>query len=159
VIAYTASGMKAQINHIRESEFAGLLIKPVQVTKLYRELMNFLPFKPTRAPGREQPVPETVLTSKILDLPGLIHSLDTQFNDVWITFGVRQPINEVLNFGKQLESLGKNHNAAIISRYGEELTIAANCFNIESVLNLIKKYPGIIELLKSGPGSQTAGKY
>ena len=159
VIAYTASGLKSQINLIRESEFAGLLIKPVQVTKLYRELMNFLPFKPTRAPGREQPVPETVLTSKILDLPGLIHSLDTQFNDVWITFGVRQPINEVLNFGKQLESLGKNHNAAIISRYGEELTSAANCFNIESVLNLIRKYPGIIELLKSVTGSQTAGKY
>jgi two-component system sensor histidine kinase EvgS len=159
VIAYTASGMKAQINRIRESEFAGLLIKPVDVTKLYLELMKFLPFKSTKVPLPEQPVNVIDTTSKTLDLPGLIHSLDTQFKDVWMTFGVRQPINEVLNFGKQLESLGKNHNAEIISKYGEELARAASCFNIESVLNLIRKYPGIIELLKSDLDRQTEGKH
>ena len=148
VIAYSASVMKAQRDRIRKSEFAGLLIKPVQVTELYLELMNNLPYKSTKAPGPEQSVPEINLTKEISDLPGLIHSLDTQFKDVWMTFGIRQPIGEVRDFGNQLVRLGKNHNTAIITGYGEELVSAADSFNIEAILNLIRKYPGIVELLK-----------
>lgn len=149
VIAYSASVMKAQKDRIRESEFAGLLIKPVQVTELYLELMNNLPYKLIKAPGPEQSVQEMNLTKEISDLPGLIHSLDTQFKDVWMTFGVRQPIGEIRDFGNQLARLGKNHNAAIITGYGEELAGAADSFNIEAILNLIRKYHGIVESLKS----------
>ena len=148
VIAYSASVMKAQKDRIQTSEFAGLLIKPVQVTELYLELMNNLPYKSVKAPESEQSVSEINFTEEISDLPGLIHSLDTQFKDVWMTFGIRQPIDEVLDFGNQLVRLGKNHNAAIITRYGEELIIAADNFNIEAILNLLRKYPGFIELLK-----------
>jgi signal transduction histidine kinase/PleD family two-component response regulator len=148
VIAYSASVMKAQRDRIRKSEFTGLLIKPVQVTELYLELMNNLPYKTTKAPVSEQSVQVINITKEISDLPGLIHSLDTQFKDVWLTFGIRQPIDEILDFGNQLARLGKNHNASIIAGYGEELVSAADSFNIEAILNLIRKYPGIIELLK-----------
>ncbi len=65
-----------------------------------------------------------------------------------MTFGIRQPIGEVRDFGNQLVKLGKNHNAAIITGYGEELVSAADSFNIEAILNLIRKYPGIVESLK-----------
>ncbi|MGD0341174.1 MAG: response regulator, partial [Bacteroidales bacterium] len=149
VIAYSASVMKAQRDRISKSEFAGLLIKPVQVTELYIELMNNLPYKSTKAPGPEQSVSKADLTKEITDLPGLMLSLDAQFKDVWITFGIRQPIGEVRDFGNKLVRLGKNHNAAIITRYGEELVSAADSFNIEAILNLIRKYPGIVESLKA----------
>jgi two-component system sensor histidine kinase EvgS len=149
VIAYSASVMKAQKDRIRKSEFTGLLIKPVQVTELYLELMNNLPYKSTKAHGPEQSVPEMNLTKEISDLTGLIHSLDTRFKDNWMTFGIRQPIGEVRVFGNQLAKLGKDHNAAIITGYGEELAGAADSFNIEAILNLIRKYPGIVESLKA----------
>ena len=155
VIAYSASVMKAQKDRIRKSEFAGLLIKPVQVTELYLELMNNLPYKSTKAPGQEQSVPEINLTKEISDLPGLIHSLDTQFKDIWMTFGSRQPIGEVRDFGSQLVELGKNHNAAIITGYGDELVIAADSFNIEAILNLIRKYSRIVELLNDVKNNKT----
>jgi two-component system sensor histidine kinase EvgS len=148
VIAYSASVMKAQRDRIRESEFAGLLIKPVQVTELYLELMNYLPYKSTKAKRHVQSIPEINLTKEIADLPGLIHSLDTQIKDVWMTFGIRQPIGEVRDFGNQLVQLGNSHTATIITGYGEELVTAADSFNIEAILNLIRKYPGIVELLK-----------
>jgi signal transduction histidine kinase/CheY-like chemotaxis protein len=148
VIAYSASVMKAQKDRIRESKFAGLLIKPVQVAELYLELMNNLPYKSTKAPGKEQSEPEINFTKEISDLPGLIHSLDTQFKDVWMTFGIRQPIDEVMDFGNQLVKLGEKHSAVMITEYGKDLISAADSFNIEAILNLIKKYPGIIELLK-----------
>jgi two-component system sensor histidine kinase EvgS len=150
VIGYSASVMKAQKDRIRKSEFAGLLIKPVQVTELYLELMNNLPYTSIKAPGQDQSVPEKNLTKEISDLPGLIHSLDTRFKNIWMTFGSRQPIGEVRDFGSQLVELGKNHNAAIITGYGDELVIAADSFNIEAILNLIRKYSRIVELLNDG---------
>ena len=148
VIAYSASVMKAQRDRIRKSEFAGLLIKPVQVTELYLELMNNLPYKSIKAPVPEQSVREINLTKEISDLPGLIHSLDTRFKDVWMTFGIRQPIGEVRDFGNQLVKLGKDDNAVMITEYGKDLISAADSFNIEAILNLIRKYPGIVESLK-----------
>ena len=155
VIAYSASVMKAQRDRIRESEFTGLLIKPVQITELYLMLMNNLPYKSIRATRSVQSVAETGFTKEVSDLPGLIHSLDTQFKDVWMTFGIRQPIGEVRDFGNQLIKLGKNHKAAIITGYGEELVNAADSFNIEAILNLIRKYPGIVELLKDVKSNKT----
>jgi PAS domain S-box-containing protein len=148
VIAYSASVMKAQRDRIRKSEFTGLLIKPVQVTELYLELMNNLPYTLTKTPGQVQSVSGKSLTKEISDLPGLIHSLDTRFKDVWMSFGIRQPIAEVRDFGNQLLKLGKKHYAAIITRYGEELVSAADSFNIEAILNLIRKYHGIVRSLK-----------
>ncbi len=155
VIAYSASVMKAQRDRIHESEFTGLLIKPVQVTELYLELMNNLPYKSTKDSGTVQPVSETVLSSEISDLPGLIQSLDTQFKDVWMTFGIRQPIGEIKVFGNQLVKLGKDHNAIIISEYGKDLISAANSFNIEAILNLIRKYPLTVELFKDVKNKKT----
>ncbi len=148
VIAYSASVMKAQRDRIRESEFTGLLIKPVQVMELYIELMNNLPYKSSKANKREQSIPESNLSEKISDLPGLIHSLDNRFKEIWMTFGIRQPIDEISDFGNQLERLGKDHNSSIVIKYGEELVCAADSFNIEAILNLIRKFPEIIELLK-----------
>jgi PAS domain S-box-containing protein len=155
VIAYSASVMKAQKDRIRKSEFTGLLIKPVQVTELYLELMNNLHYKTTKTPMSEQSVTEMNLTKEISDLPGLIHSLETQFKDVRMTFEIRQPIGEVRDFGNQLVKLGKNHNAAIITGYGEELVNAAESFNIEAILNLLRKYSRIVELLNDVKENKT----
>ena len=147
VIAYSASVMKAQKDRIRKSEFTGLLIKPVQVSELYLELMNNLPYKSTKVPASVQSDPEMNLTKEITDLPGLIHSLDNKFKNIWMTFGTRQPIGEVRDFGNQLMKLGKSHKAAIITGYGDELVVAADSFNIEAILNLLRKYSRIVELL------------
>jgi CheY-like chemotaxis protein len=154
VIAYSASVMKAQKDRIRESEFTGLLIKPVQVTELYLELMNNLPYKSTKAKGQEKTLPGISLTEEISDLPGLIHSLDTNIKDIWLTFQNRQPIDEILDFGDQLKKLGNDHNAVVIKEYGEELISATESFNIEAIMNLIRKYPGFIDLLKYATKNQ-----
>jgi hypothetical protein len=71
-----------------------------------------------------------------------------------MSFGIRQPIGEVRDFGNQLVGLGKNHNAVMITEYGKDLINAANSFNIEAILNLIRKYPGIIELLKGAKNNK-----
>jgi signal transduction histidine kinase/PleD family two-component response regulator len=148
VVAYSASVMKDQKDRILESKFAGLLIKPVLVKELFFELMKHLKYKSIIFQGQEQSEPGVNLTKEISDLPGLIHSLDNQFKDVCKTFEIIQPIDEVRNFGTQLITTGKSHNSEIIIAYGEDLVRAADSFNIEAILKLIRKYAKIIESLK-----------
>ncbi len=148
VIAYSASVLSVQKERIHKSKFAGLLIKPVKVTELYIELMNSLQFKSTRETEPDKPQPETDLIREITDLPGLTHSLGTDFYATWKTFAVRQPIGEIRDFGKNLIQLGMDHNSSIITDYGKKLINAADSFNIEAILKLIGKYKGIIESLK-----------
>ena len=44
--------------------------------------------------------------------------------------------------------LGKKHNSMTIISYGEDLINAANSFNIESILTLIRRFPEIVDLIK-----------
>ncbi len=148
VIAYSASVMKSQKEQIFKKQFAGLLVKPVRVSELFIELMNYLPYKLTKAPEQGQLSPDMKTSEEIHDLPGLIHSLETNLADTWKKLENRQPIEEVKGFGKELEGLGKAHHAEIIIEYGNELINAAESFNIESILTLIGKYQFILKKLK-----------
>lgn len=147
VIAYTASAMKKQKEHICNCQFSGLLIKPVRVTDLYIELMNHLPYTSTLALKKDHPSQKELL-NQIIDTQGLVHSLETVYTDVWKKFEVRQPIDEVKEFGGNIENLGETHNAEIIKEYGRELILAAESFNIESILKLLNKYQGIVKEIK-----------
>jgi len=84
---------------------------------------------------------EADLIGELSNLPGLIHTLETDFYATWKTFAVRQPIGEIRDFGKNLTQLGMDHNSGIITDYSKELVIAADSFNIEAILNY-KKIPG-----------------
>jgi CheY-like chemotaxis protein len=148
VLAYSASVLKDQKERIHKSEFAGLLTKPVNITELYLELMNHLPYKHKEVITSDHPSQEAAEVSEVSDLQGLIHSLETKFKDTWKTFELRQPISEIKSFGENLMDLGNNHNSVIISDYGSELKNAAGSFNIEAILKLIKQYPSIIDKLK-----------
>jgi CheY-like chemotaxis protein len=148
VIAYSASVLKAQKERIHNSDFAGLLIKPVKVTELYLALMNILPYKSTRETESDMPHSEVDLFEEITDMPGLIQSLETTFYNTWKTFAETQPIKEIREFGKNLSQLGLDHNSNIITSYGKDMINAADSFNIGAILKLIGKYRGIIGSLK-----------
>jgi len=148
VIAYSASVIKAQKERIHNSEFASLLIKPVKVTELYLELMNILPYKSTKKTELVNQILEVDSDSKVIDLPGLIHSLSTDLNAIWKTFTVTQPIGGIRDFGTNLVQLGTDHNSRFIKDYGKQLINAADSYNIEAILKLIGNYSGIIEIIK-----------
>ena len=148
VIAYSASVLKAQKERIHNSDFAGLLIKPVKVTELYLALMNILPYKSTRETESDMPHSEVDLFEEITDMPGLIQSLETIFYNTWKTFAETQPIKEIREFGNNLSQLGLDHNSNIITSYGKDMINAAESFNIGAILKLIGKYRGIIGSLK-----------
>jgi PAS domain S-box-containing protein len=148
VIAYSASVMKEQREKIKHSLFAGLLIKPVQVADLLAELMRHLPYELKQPVVNNLPHPSE--NKEIADHSELIAELEGQYYQTWQSFGVRQPIRQIMAFGKDLKDLGVRHNCSTIARFGENLLNAAYGFNIESILKLLTQYPDIISGLKNG---------
>ncbi len=151
MIAYSASVMKTQEERILKSKFNGLLIKPVKVSELYLELIKYLPHKRLEP---DKTVENKTLTDQldtVKDLPELVNSLQTYYNNEWGRFELIQPIDEIYEFGKQLISLGNKHIAPVITDYGNDLLIAAESLDIKSIITLIKGFPVLIGKFQS-PG-------
>jgi PAS domain S-box-containing protein len=148
VLAYSASVLKNQKERIHQSEFVGLLTKPVNITELYLELMNHLKYKEVRKEETDQQATD-ISGSEIVNLQDLIKSLESDFYEKWKSFEIRQPIGEIKKFGENLTRLGTDHNSELIIRYGNELLSAAGSFNIEAILVLLKQYTSNIEKLKN----------
>ena len=148
VLAYSASVLKDQKDRIHKSQFVGLLTKPVNITELYLELMNHLPYKEVIKKKTDQ---STVDTSKseIKDLKSLISSLESEYMEAWRKFEIRQPIAEIKKFGEDLIRLGSDHNSTLIKKYGSDLLTAGESFNIEAILILLKQYSVNLENLKT----------
>jgi len=140
--------MKDQKDRILESKFAGLLVKPVLVSELFFELMKHLKYKSIKPKKIEESVPANKISQEVSDPDGLIHSLENQMKDTCNSFEFIQPIDEVREFGNQLITLGKNHNSIIISEYGEDIVRAADSFNIDVILKLIRKYEDIVQSIR-----------
>jgi polar amino acid transport system substrate-binding protein/two-component system sensor histidine kinase EvgS len=142
VIAYSASVMNDQKERIHKSNFSGLLIKPVQIKELYLVLLNYLPFKKTASSATPLEEPGFDI-SEIQDIQGLVISLRKDFYDRWKSFRVRQPIGEIMIFGKELAKLGEKHKSSSLKKYGEDIGNAAGQFNIEKLLNLLDHFKEI----------------
>lgn len=154
VLAYSASVLKAQKERIHNSEFSGLLIKPVNITELYLSLMNILPYSSVKKEDTAEISSHTIMSGEITDLPDLIHSLETIYYEKWKTFSVTQPLDEINAFASELLQLGTKHNSDAIAVYGRELINAADSFNIDALLKLILKYKVIVESLKKNSVNQ-----
>lgn len=149
VIAYSASVMKSQKEKIIESDFTGLLIKPVHTSELFLELVNNLPHRIIQEEKIPEAVEEEIVPDKIENLPKLLDELETGLYKTWESFSKRQPLNEVREFGEKIYALGKIHHATTLIQYGKGLIDATEDFNIKETLNLLGKYPKLADKLKN----------
>jgi PAS domain S-box-containing protein len=140
VIAYSASVMKEQRDRILKSEFLDLLIKPVQITELYSTLMKTLKYRQTDISSVLQNTSESAGNENITDLEGLTKELDGEFSLKIKAFELRQPLNEVRDFGRKLSEAGEKHNSTILKQYGDDMVSAADNFDIEAMLKLIRRF-------------------
>jgi PAS domain S-box-containing protein len=148
VLAYSASVLKDQKEKIHQSQFVGLLTKPVNITELYLELMNHLAYNEVHKEKSDQTLIDDS-KAEIVNLKELIKSLESDLKETWMSFEIRQPIGEIKKFGEDLIRLGTEHNSSLIIQYGKELRGAADSFDIEAILMLLKRYISNIEKLKN----------
>jgi PAS domain S-box-containing protein len=148
VLAYSASVLKEQKERIHKSDFVGLLTKPINISELYIELINYLPYIQAKDKETELVTSEIEETGEITDRDELIKNLESVLMEKWMTFEKRQPIEDVRLFGESLVSLGKKHNTKTFINYGNDLITAADSFNIEAILSLLKQYRQKIDIIR-----------
>ena len=141
VIAYSASVMKEQRDRILKTDFAGLLMKPVQISDLYKALMKVLQYKIADTKVIDYKDLSEKEDERISAFEELAAALNGEMSVKHHSFEIRQPLNEVRDFGYRLTELGASHNSNILRQYGEDLVAAADNFNIELMLKLIRKFP------------------
>ena len=125
-------------------------IPNVEYQKRYDDLMKSMPFIGGNDVAPFEPKENAEFNVDVIDIEGLIKSLEGRFYTTCKSFELRQPIGEVRDLGKNLYDLGKHHNCQFIASYGKELESAADNFNVEAMLKLIRNYGDKIELLKAG---------
>jgi hypothetical protein len=139
--------MLDKINYINDSDFSGLMIKPVLVNELYGMLCKFLPFK--RIGAKSSIIEVEIITDEIVKPEKLFETLQTDCTNKWEILKNRQTIAELNDFANQLKSLGQVHNSTILMHYGEKIIIAADSFNVEKIISLINDFPELIIKLKT----------
>jgi len=148
VLAYSASVLRDQKERIYKSDFAGLLVKPVNMSELYIQLMNFLKYESIASDEEEMTDIREEEYENIIDISELIGLLENEFYEKWQMFSETQPLREVKEFGTEIINLGQKHGSAHLSDYGNDICEAAESFHIEKILKLLNEYPGIIEWFK-----------
>ncbi len=146
VIAYSASAMKDQIDKMIESEFSGILLKPIEVSQLYTILMNNLPYKLNHKNINNETENDL---AKIDNLSELIIDLKGRPFKIWDELQTLKPINKVIEFGKLLIDLSSKYKASFLHSYGQDLIDAGNQYNISNILKLLDKFPLIINDLEN----------
>jgi PAS domain S-box-containing protein len=146
VIAYSASVMKEQIERISRNNFVDLLIKPLQITELYQTLMRYIPFISASNHVLNETNIKDIETSgeNLIDFENLFGQLTGKYKNICDSFKTRQPLEELREFGISLASLGKTHNSTVLENYGNELVESTDNFDIDGILNLLKKYDNIV---------------
>ncbi len=148
VIAYSASVMKEQKQRIIDSDFVGLLIKPVQLAELYFELMKILPYTLKGKNATRETGPRFNKQTSIKDVQDLIDLMEKGYSDTVKQFTERQPMNDVKKFGEEMKGIGLKYGAEALTKYGTDLVNSVTNFNIDAMLKLIKQYPQLIKQLK-----------
>ncbi len=149
VIAYSASVLKSEKEKIFQSKFTGFLMKPVQLAELYIELMNNLSYTITEEekPETDDPGKDESPDVEIKNYEKLMSSLTQEMTATWETFSKRQPRNEVRQFATKLQELGKEHNTEELADYGMKLTSASDNLEIETMLQLLRRFPLLVDSL------------
>jgi PAS domain S-box-containing protein len=149
VIAYSASVMKSQKDKIMNSDFTGLLTKPIKITDLFLELMSILPHQILQAERSSEIIEKEIEHDQIENLQELLGEIENRIYKTWESFSKRQPLEEVMDFGREIYTLGEIHHVPFLEKYGKDLIEATEDFNIEETMNLLKTYPKLIKKLKS----------
>jgi two-component system sensor histidine kinase EvgS len=147
VVAYSAAVMNDQKDQILKNNFSGLLIKPVQISEMYSELMRHLKYHRRKAVIPDQEGMHE--NEEVVDIKGLISSLEGRFMEIHRSFEKKQPIGEVKEFGRSLCELGNKHNCQTFARYGTEIMNAAENFNITGILSLLGQYDEKVNFVKT----------
>jgi len=161
VILLTAFAMKQEEQKGREAGCDGYLKKPVDKTKLFAELMRFLPYSSkekdkgsiesgkAKVAGEKRTTIGSLTPGTKAKLPELLHLLESQLTDRWNEINKTFIIDEIETFAKEIKGVGEKYNLDILFQWGDRLLHQVNRFDMEKMPGTLKDFPTLIKEIKN----------
>jgi CheY-like chemotaxis protein len=136
--------------------FSDFLIKPIELFDLIECLKIYLKYNLT---NKEPQVSEFEFSMELSDyqiqfLPEIIQKLESEFITEFNRVIQNQRINQIKEFGEKLVLLGKENFIQVLIKYGSEICVLADNFEVTSLLGILNEFPELLERLKAAYNSQ-----
>ncbi|MFH1052411.1 MAG: YfiR/HmsC family protein [bacterium] len=151
IVALTASSkVITDLNRIKEI-FDDLILKPFNIKILFETLKKYLKYTSVETDiTRDEIKAQEMLTEEQIEvLPELTEILDNELKQKYQEVIKNNMIDEIEMFGKDLQILGNKYFIGIVIELGTNIIDSAQSFDIEKITESLKKYPIVIESLKS----------
>jgi Rad3-related DNA helicase len=91
---------------------------------------------------------ETISNEIKAQLPELIKQLEDELLPRWEPIVQNHFIHDIIEFAKEIIDLGSKYKMQLIERYGDELILYSESFDIENLDKTLHEFPNIIKKLK-----------
>jgi PAS domain S-box-containing protein len=155
VIAFTAAGMKNDIEQITASGFNDYLLQPFTRQELIATLHRCLePNAAVRPPAGSTPEGAAAGAPATFALTHhqwrkAMRSLENDLMPLWETARRQQRIREIKRLADELDRFGTEHQLADICAYAIRLHEGLERFDVEKIQTLLEGFAGLVEALKA----------
>jgi PAS domain S-box-containing protein len=148
IVAISASSRMLQKDEESQKLFHNFLLKPINIRELISTIKEYLPYEDKKNTAGGEPYPAINFELDIEQLSGLITNLEINFLSQYKEALQNQRIDRIEIFGKELALLGEKNSVPFLEEYGKEISSYADNFEIEKLLEALKKFPIMLEKLK-----------
>jgi PAS domain S-box-containing protein len=152
VIVFSASPKAIYNEGDANNIFDDFLLKPLNLKLLLESIKKFLPYATlVKAVDLEDTIQQSfqVTDEQKEQLLALVHILENDFKTDYDQVVQNQKVLQIESFGQSLEDLGERNNFDFITKYGQELRVSADTFDIEKMRSILSLYPKLIEKCKA----------
>ena len=150
IIILTASPKKNLGKGRKPKVFDEYILKPLDIACLFEKMKKYLAYKIRENISDEKAEKPTLKLTKeqITYLPELLNILENKFIPVYQNAVKSQMIDQIEKFGKDLVELAEENQFKPMQEYGNEICTLADNFEIDKLMNTLKRFPEIIDQLR-----------
>jgi PAS domain S-box-containing protein len=151
IIALTAFPIEKRDAKLKEAGIDAILLKPVKIDDLYRQIMKFIPYELKRNIAADYPeiMPDSIQPSDMNISSVVYERINRYFKEKWNQFSHKQPIAEVTKFATELKEFGAEHKIIPLETYGDILLEYTHSFDIENMREHLLKFEDTISYINS----------
>lgn len=146
IIALTASSNVEKRSLVIEQEFDGFLSKPIEFSKMVKELSRFLePVVNLKGGSSCDPIPCDITTDSVRQPMELVKTLRIEIVPLLQALKKAFVVNDFKKLGETLDRIGKEHRVQHFSSYSLNIQGLVDSFDIEGMNNSTKIISASIE--------------
>ena len=152
ILAITASAVKEEGEKIKSAGFDAYLTKPLRRAELFSELTRFLRYSEKEKQAEAKPLasePIKLSPETLARLPEIIYQLEHEFMQAWETIRRTQTFDDMAKFALQIREFGESHSLAILVKFGRDLLVHVENFDIDYIEAALNAYPELIQKIKA----------